>query len=100
MSAAIRLIVTAVLVIWGLVDAVWSARHAPTFVTGVVVFGISAFESLLAIAVFSVVWEWAESFIKRRKKLRAEPEPFPRLTQEQQKRAIEAVKRALEDKAK
>jgi hypothetical protein len=58
MSAAIRLIVTVILVIWGLVEAVLSARQMPTFLSGVYAFVISAFESLLLIAVVFVIWEW------------------------------------------
>jgi hypothetical protein len=100
MSAKIRLIVTVVLVTWGLVDAVLSANQMPTFASAVVAFVISLFESLVFVAVVFVVWDWLESRLTRRKKAKVEQEPFPKLTPEQKQRAIEAVKTALGDGAK
>jgi hypothetical protein len=50
--------VFAMLIIWALVDAVISARQAPSFSIGVVLFVDSIFWSGLFIVLLAVIWNW------------------------------------------
>jgi hypothetical protein len=85
-SAAIRLIVTVILVIWALVDAVLSAKQMPTLLSAIAAFGISAFESLVFIALVFVIWEWVERRVGRKKIAVEQQELFPKLSPESKKR--------------
>lgn len=63
----LKRIVFTILIVWALVDALISARQAPRFSIGVVLFFDSLFWSGLFILLMAVIWNWVAHRVRRRR---------------------------------